>query len=264
MPDEDSALKELKNFIKSKIMDYSNGRNFPNIIGTSKLSPFIKFGQIHVETIWAECTKKIPRNLGTSKYLAEIGWREFNHSLINHFPHMLKNNYSKKFDKFPWVKNNKFLFYWKKGLTGYPIVDAGMRELYSTGWMHNRVRMIVGSFLVKHLLIDWKEGEKYFRNCLLDYSPANNVAGWQWVAGCGADAAPYFRIFNPILQGEKFDKDGEYVKKWVPELKYLPKKFIHKPWELNEENFKLGRDYPYPIVIHEEARVKALNAFKKI
>ena len=123
---------------------------------------------------------------------------------------------------------------------------------------------IVGSFLVKHLLIDWKEGEKYFKNCLLDYSSANNVAGWQWVAGCGADAAPYFRIFNPILQGEKFDKEGEYVKKWVPELKNLPKKYIHKPWEFNDEKFKLGQDYPYPIVKHEEARSKALNAFKKI
>ena len=177
---------------------------------------------------------------------------------------MLKNNYSKKFDKFPWEKNSKLLIAWKKGLTGYPIVDAGMRELYSTGWMHNRVRMIVGSFLVKHLLISWKEGEKYFRNCLLDYSPASNVAGWQWVAGSGADAAPYFRIFNPILQGEKFDKEGEYVKKWVPELRDLPKKFIHKPWEFNNEKFKLGRDYPYPIVKHEEARAKALDAFKKI
>tara|TARA_Y100000817_G_scaffold314306_1_gene312721 strand:- start:2542 stop:3942 length:1401 start_codon:yes stop_codon:yes gene_type:complete len=263
-PDETNALKELQNFIKDRIENYSDQRNFPNKIGTSKLSPYIKFGQIHVETIWRECRKKKPKTFGTSKFLTEIGWREFNHSLINHFPHMIKNNYSKKFDKFPWEKNSKFLSAWKKGLTGYPIVDAGMRELYSTGWMHNRVRMIVGSFLVKHLLIDWKEGERYFRNCLLDYSPANNVAGWQWVAGCGADAAPYFRIFNPILQGEKFDKEGEYVKKWVPELKNLSKKFIHKPWELNEEKFKLGRDYPYPIVKHEEARAKALNAFKKI
>ena len=177
---------------------------------------------------------------------------------------MLKNNYSKKFDKFPWEKNSKFFNAWKKGLTGYPIVDAGMRELYSTGWMHNRVRMIVGSFLVKHLLIDWKDGEKYFRNCLLDYSPASNVAGWQWVAGCGADAAPYFRIFNPILQGEKFDREGQYVKKWVPELKNLPKKFIHKPWEFIDKKFKLGKDYPYPIVKHEVARAKALRAFKKI
>ncbi len=263
-PDEDSALKELDIFIKDRISNYSDGRNFPNINGTSKLSPFIKFGQIHVETIWSECIKKKPKTIGTSKFLAEIGWREFNHSLINHFPHMLKNNYSQKFNNFPWEKNFKFLSVWKKGMTGYPIVDAGMRELYSTGWMHNRVRMIVGSFLVKHLLIDWKDGEKYFRNCLLDYSPANNVAGWQWVAGCGADAAPYFRIFNPILQGEKFDKEGEYVKKWVPELKDLAKKFIHKPWEANDEKFKLGRDYPYPIVKHDEARVKALNAFKKI
>tara|TARA_E500000178_G_scaffold354232_1_gene422546 strand:- start:1629 stop:3029 length:1401 start_codon:yes stop_codon:yes gene_type:complete len=263
-PDEKIALKELQNFIKEKITNYSEARNFPNIVGTSKLSPFIKFGQLHVQTIWSKCVKEKSKSIGISKFLAEIGWREFNHSLINYFPHMLKNNYSKKFDKFPWEKNSKFLNAWKKGLTGYPIVDAGMRELYSTGWMHNRVRMIVGSFLVKHLLIDWREGEKYFRNCLLDYSPANNVAGWQWVAGCGADAAPYFRIFNPILQGEKFDKDGEYVKKWVPELKNLPNKFIHKPWEFNDEIFKLGRDYPYPIVKHEEARVKALNAFKKV
>ncbi len=263
-PDEKIALKELQNFIKEKITNYSEARNFPNIVGTSKLSPFIKFGQLHVQTIWSECVKEKSKSIGISKFLTEIGWREFNHSLINYFPHMLKNNYSKKFDKFPWEKNSKFLNAWKKGLTGYPIVDAGMRELYSTGWMHNRVRMIVGSFLVKHLLIDWREGEKYFRNCLLDYSPANNVAGWQWVAGCGADAAPYFRIFNPILQGEKFDKDGEYVKKWVPELKNLPNKFIHKPWEFNDEIFKLGRDYPHPIVKHEEARVKALNAFKKV
>ena len=264
LPNEENALKELRNFTKNKIKNYAEGRNFPNIVGTSKLSPFIKFGQIHVETIWNECEKIKPQNLGISKFLAEIGWREFNHTLINHFPHMLKNNYSKKFDKFPWEKNSKFLTAWKKGLTGYPIVDAGMRELYSTGWMHNRVRMIVGSFLVKHLLINWKEGEKYFRNCLLDYSPASNVAGWQWVAGSGADAAPYFRIFNPILQGEKFDKEGEYVKKWVPELKDLPKKFIHKPWEFNDGKFKLGKDYPYPIVKHEAARAKALSAFKKI
>ncbi len=264
VPDEKFALKELQNFIDDRIINYSEKRNYPYIKGTSKLSPFIKFGQLHVETIWNECMKKKTENIGTSKFLTEIGWREFNHSLINHFPHMLKKNYSKKFDKFPWVKNSKFLNAWKKGFTGYPIVDAGMRELYSTGWMHNRVRMIVGSFLVKHLLINWTQGEKYFRNCLLDYSPASNVAGWQWVAGSGADAAPYFRIFNPILQGEKFDKEGEYVKKWVPELKNLSKKFVHKPWELHDEKFKLGRDYPFPIVKHEVARAKALNAFKKI
>ena len=265
LPSEESALKELKNFIEDRITDYSEGRNFPSISGTSKLSPFIKHGQIHVETIWDECINVRNKTIGNSKFLTEIGWREFNHTLINHFPHMLKNNYSKKFDKFPWEKNNKFLSAWKKGMTGYPIVDAGMRELYATGWMHNRVRMIVGSFLVKHLLINWKEGEKYFRNCLVDYCEASNVAGWQWVAGCGADAAPYFRIFNPILQGEKFDKEGEYVKKWIPELSSVPKKFIHKPWEVEDsKKFKLGKDYPFPLVKHEVARAKALNAFKKI
>ena len=262
-PSEENALKELKNFINNSIENYSDARNFPNKQGTSKLSPYIKHGQIHVETIWDEC-KKIKKT-GSEKFLAEIGWREFNHSLINFFPYMTKNNYSKKFDKFPWEKNSKFLSAWKNGLTGYPIVDAGMRELNSTGWMHNRVRMIVGSFLVKHLLINWIEGEKHFKKCLLDYNEANNVSGWQWVAGCGADAAPYFRIFNPILQGEKFDKEGDYVKRWVPELKNVPREYIHKPWEIkNEKILKLGYDYPPPIVNHENARSKALNAFKKI
>ena len=159
-PSEENALKQLKIFLKNKIEKYSEARNFPNIIGTSKLSPYIKHGQLHVETIWEETINL--KKKGSNKFLAEIGWREFNHSLINFFPHMLETNYSKKFEKFPWEKNSKFLSAWKKGLTGYPIVDAGMRELYNTGWMHNRVRMIVGSFLVKHLLINWKEGEKYF------------------------------------------------------------------------------------------------------
>ena len=182
---------------------------------------------------------------------------------------MLKGNLRKEFDNFPWVNNSKFLNAWKKGMTGYPIVDAGMRELYETGWMHNRIRMVVGSFLVKHLRINWKEGEKYFRNCLLDFNEANNVAQWQWVAGCGADAAPYFRIFNPILQGEKFDKQGEYVKRWVPELEKVPSKFIHKPWEMEIKyqeaiNTVIGSDYPMPIVIHEKARNDALNAFQSI
>ena len=266
IPSESTALKKLKIFLRENLEKYPSERNIPSIEGTSKLSPFIKHGQIHVETIWSEVhnLKKNNKN-SAEKFLAEIGWREFSHSMINHFPHMLKKNYSKKFDNFPWQKNLNFLKKWKEGKTGYPIVDAGMRELFRTGWMHNRVRMIVGSFLVKHLLIDWREGEKHFRNCLLDFSEANNVSGWQWVAGCGADAAPYFRIFNPILQGEKFDKAGLYIKKWVSELKNVPKKFIHKPWEFkNSLIFKIGKDYPEPIVIHEKAREKALNAFKKI
>ena len=179
---------------------------------------------------------------------------------------MLKGNLRKEFDRFPWQNNNKLLKLWKKGLTGYPIVDAGMRELCETGWMHNRVRMITASFLVKHLRIHWMEGEKFFRNSLLDFNEANNVAGWQWVAGCGADAAPYFRIFNPILQGEKFDPQGDYVKKWVPELTNVPNKFVHKPWELSIsiKEFELGKTYPKPIVVHMEARNEALKAFKTL
>ena len=179
---------------------------------------------------------------------------------------MLRGNLKKEFDLFPWEDNPKHLSVWQKGITGYPIVDAGMRELRQTGWMHNRVRMITASFLVKHLRIHWKEGEKYFRDCLLDFNEASNVSGWQWVAGSGADAAPYFRIFNPILQGERFDPNGEYVKKWVPELLNIPKKFIHKPWELdiNVKDFEIGKSYPKPIVNHETARNAALEAFQKI
>ena len=241
----------------------------PSLEGTSKLSPYIKHGHIHVEKIYSECSKIKPKNINITKYINELGWREFSHSLINYFPEMLKGNLRKEFDKFPWVKNEKYLSAWKKGMTGYPIVDAGMRELYETGWMHNRIRMVVGSFLVKHLRINWVEGEKHFRNCLLDFNEANNVAQWQWVAGCGADAAPYFRIFNPILQGEKFDKEGLYVKKWVPELNKVPEKFIHKPWEMElkyQEAIKtiIGKDYPSPIVIHDRARVSALEAFKSL
>jgi deoxyribodipyrimidine photo-lyase len=262
-PSEDEAYKKIKNFIKNSLPGYGDSRDIPGIDGTSKISPYLAFGQIHVETIWEECQAIENKSTGYRKYINELGWREFSHSLINYFPEMLKGNLRKDFDHFPWQNNKKHLTAWKKGMTGYPIVDAGMRELYETGWMHNRVRMITASFLVKHLRIHWQEGEKYFRDCLLDFNEANNIAGWQWVAGCGADAAPYFRIFNPILQGEKFDSDGEYVKKWVPELSSVPKKFIHKPWELSE-NFVSGKIYPEPIVIHEKARNAALDAFKKI
>ena len=265
-PSEETALENIKYFIKKNLSNYGENRDIPSIEGTSKISPYLAFGQIHVETIWEECQKINVKNNGYRKYINELGWREFSHSLINYFPQMLKGNLRKDFDSFPWQENPKYLAVWKKGMTGYPIVDAGMRELYETGWMHNRVRMVTASFLVKHLRIHWKEGEKHFRNCLLDFNEANNVAGWQWVAGCGADAAPYFRIFNPILQGERFDPLGTYVKKWLPELSNVPIKFIHKPWELDEEikDFIPGKTYPKPIVIHEEARNAALDAFKSI
>ena len=266
---ENDSKKILKNLIENKIKDYGTSRDIPSIEGTSKLSPYIKHGQIHVGSIWKKCSEIKSKGIGYRKYINELGWREFSHSLINYFPEFLKGNFRKEFDRFPWVKNEKFLKAWKRGMTGYPIVDAGMRELYETGWMHNRIRMVVGSFLVKHLRINWTEGEKHFRNCLLDFNKANNVAQWQWVAGCGADAAPYFRIFNPILQGEKFDKEGIYVKKWVPELKNVPNKFIHKPWEMElkyQEAIKtiIGKDYPGPIVIHEKARAAALEAFQSL
>ena len=265
-PSEETALENTKHFIENSLSDYGKNRDIPNIAGTSKISPYLAFGQIHIETIWEECQKVKIKSNGYRKYINELGWREFSHSLINYFPEMLKGNLRKDFDNFPWQENKKHLTAWKKGVTGYPIIDAGMRELYKTGWMHNRVRMITASFLVKHLRIHWREGETYFRDCLLDFNEANNVAGWQWVAGCGADAAPYFRIFNPILQGERFDSLGNYVKKWIPELSDVPRKFIHKPWELDIKikNFELGKTYPKPIVIHEEARNAALEAFQKI
>ena len=266
---ETQAENVLNEFIKKDISDYGIDRDFPSKKGTSKLSPFIRNGQISVQNIFEKCSKIKQKNISIKKYINEIGWREFSHSLINNFPQMLSGNLRKEFDRFPWVKNNNFLKAWKRGMTGYPIVDAGMRELYETGWMHNRIRMVVGSFLVKHLRINWQDGEKHFRNCLLDFNAANNVAQWQWVAGCGADAAPYFRIFNPILQGEKFDKDGDYVKKWVPELTKVPKKFIHKPWEMEkkyQEAIKtiIGKDYPAPLVKHEVARQEALKAFQSL
>ena len=265
-PSEEQAIKNVKHFIKNELAGYGENRDIPGVEGTSKVSPFLTFGQIHVETIWEECQKIKNKGNGYRKYVNELGWREFSHSLINYFPEMLKGNLRKNFDHFPWQTNEKHLTAWKKGTTGYPIVDAGMRELHATGWMHNRLRMVTASFLVKHLRIHWQEGEKYFRDCLLDFNEANNIAGWQWVAGCGADAAPYFRIFNPILQGEKFDPTGNYVKKWIPELSNIPKEFIHKPWELDKviKDFKLGKSYPKPIVDHKEARNAALAAFKSL
>jgi len=266
---EQEANKYLQELIDNRIEGYGDARDIPGVSGTSKLSPFIKFGQIHVGKIWKKCQAIKIKKIGYRKYINELGWREFSHSLINYFPQMLKGNLRKDFDNFPWVKNDRFFKAWKTGMTGYPIVDAGMRELHETGWMHNRVRMIVASFLVKHLRIHWMEGEKHFKNCLVDYNEASNIAQWQWVAGCGADAAPYFRIFNPILQGEKFDKDGIYTKKWVPELKNMPSKFLYKPWELEskyQEQIKVivGVDYPNPIVDHVKARNAALDAFKTI
>ncbi len=269
IPGEDIAENKIKSFLKEKINNYHNTRDIPSIEGTSKISPYLAFGEITSKNIFYQSSKLKDKKTGYRKYINEIGWREFSYHLINHFPKMKNKNLRENFDNFPWSENKTHLKKWKKGETGYPIVDAAMKELYETGWMHNRLRMVVGSFLVKHLRIHWIEGEKYFKDTLLDYDLANNIAGWQWIAGCGADAAPYFRIFNPMIQGEKFDPDGIFVKKWLPNLKNIPKKYIHRPWEMPKEiseeiGFNLNKDYFAPIVDHQQARESALRAFESI
>ncbi len=261
-PGEEGAEKELSSFCKNNQASYAKDRDIPSVMGTSRLSPHLHFGEISIRKVYA-------KTWNNESYRRELYFREFAHSLLFHFPETPSKPLHARFLHFPWKKNEIFLQAWKKGLTGYPIVDAGMRELWQTGWMHNRVRMIVGSFLVKHLLISWHEGLKWFWDTLVDADLANNTFGWQWVAGCGADAAPYFRIFNPTLQGEKFDPEGLYVKKYVPELSLVPPKYIHKPWKMEASELKicgveLGKNYPHPIVDHDKARVYALDCFKKL
>ena len=209
------------------------------------------------------------KNIDHSTFLTELGWREFSYNLLFFNPDMPENNLQKKFDNFPWNRNHTILKKWQAGSTGYPIVDAGMRQLWETGYMHNRLRMITGSFLVKNLLLDWRLGQSWFWNCLFDADLANNSAGWQWVAGCGADAAPFFRIFNPILQSKRFDPEGVYIKTFVPELANLPIKYIHCPWEapsaiLKEAGVEIGVSYPARIIDLSATRNEALSAYKMI
>jgi len=269
-PGESNAQLKLQQFINKKADNYSIGRDRPDQNLTSKLSPYLHFGEISPVEIYNQVSisKKI-NSQNKDKFLAEIGWRDFSYNLLYHYPDMTKNPIQNKFNKFPWLNDNKNLKKWQKGFTGIPIVDAGMRQLYETGWMHNRVRMIVGSFLTKNLLLHWKLGEEWFFDTLVDADIGSNSAGWQWISGCGADASPYFRIFNPILQGQKFDPKGEYVKKYIPELQNVTNKFIHNPWEMPEENqischCRIGKDYPSPIVDLKETRNRALSAFKTI
>lgn len=271
-PGEEGAGKRLERFIDDACLQYQDGRNIPSVRGTSRLSPHLHFGEISAHQAWYAILNAFDGamdNKDIDTFLSELGWREFSHYLLFHWPQIHSTNFNPKFDRFPWRIDDKDLHAWQFGNTGIPIVDAGMRELYQTGYMHNRVRMIVGSFLVKNLLIDWREGEKWFWDCLLDADLAANSASWQWIAGSGADAAPYFRIFNPILQGEKFDKQGEYVKKFCPELSKLPPKFIHKPWEapaniLNACSVVLGKNYPTPVVDLKQSRLRALDAFAEL
>jgi deoxyribodipyrimidine photo-lyase len=268
-PGEAGARRELQRFLNSAVTDYAEQRDRPDATYTSRLSPYLHSGEVSPRHIWytvRNITAKQPvKQRGTEAFLRQLGWREFAHHLLLHFPHTVDQPLRAEFADFPWRESRTDLRAWQRGHTGYPLVDAGMRELWATGWMHNRVRMVAASFLVKHLLLPWQAGARWFWDTLVDGDLANNTLGWQWVAGCGADAAPYFRIFNPVAQGEKFDANGDYVRRWVPELSRLPAAWIHKPWEaptsvLREAGVKLGSTYPEPIVKHHSARIRALAA----
>ena len=265
---EKAAKKQLKLFLADDVRHYDNERDIPSVSGTSRLSPHLHFGEISprqiIHATFGTRRKVVALNNGEEIFLKEIVWREFAHNLIYQFPHTATEPLDVRFKKFPWRKKyQSHLRAWQQGRTGVPIVDAGMRQLYATGWMHNRVRMVVASYLIKNLLIPWQEGERWFRNTLVDADIASNAMGWQWAAGSGADAAPFFRIFIPVLQGEKFDKAGDYVKRWVPELNDVPQKFIHKPWEMAPEE-RARIDYPSPLVDLKLTRQRALDAFAKI
>jgi len=255
---------------RHKISQYDENRNFPAILGTTKLSAFIHYGLISVKVIFHKISFLLfSSDVGAKQFMNQILWREFSYNLLYNFPNLDKENYVTKFNNFPWQNNKTDLKRWQSGQTGYPLIDAGMRQLYQTGWMHNRVRMVVASFLTKNLLIDWRLGLKWFDDCLIDANLANNAASWQWVAGCGFDAAPYFRIFNPILQSKRFDKDGNYIRKWVPELKDLNNKDIHEPFNLSEEKLKaakivIGKTYPKPMIGLNYSRDVALMAYKNL
>ena len=264
---EAGAHQRLETFLDKGISNYAEGRNFPAKAFISRLSPHLHFGEISPARCWHSALDRFGfENKNADVFLSELGWREFSHSLLYHNPTLKTEPLNQKFNHFPWRQSDDDLRAWQQGMTGYPIVDAGMRELYQTGYMHNRVRMIVGSFLVKNLRLHWMEGEKWFWDCLFDADHANNAASWQWIAGCGADAAPYFRVFNPITQAEKFDPDGDYIKKYVPELRFLPLKYIGAPFAappevLRSANITLGKTYPHPIVDAKQSRLDALAAF---
>lgn len=268
---ETEAKKKLVAFIKHDLLDYKQRRDYPAEEHTSKLSAHLHFGEISPYQIWdAVCSKS--SNIPTEDrehFLSELLWREFSCYLLYHFKELYKDNVIKKFDNFPWKNETTMLKAWQTGHTGYPMVDAGMRELWQTGYMHNRVRMIVASFLVKNLMIHWHYGRDWFWDCLLDADLANNSASWQWVAGCGVDSAPYFRIFNPTMQGKKFDPDGNYIKKYVPELIKLPSRYLFEPWEapahvLKAAGVVLGDTYPRPMIDLKKSRAAALMSYKML
>lgn len=273
-PGERGAIEKLESFLSGPVNDYGADRNRPDLEdGTSALSPHLAFGEMSPAQIWRATTSRMAAGevdeKNGRKFLSEVAWRDFSYVLLFHNPDLATENYKSDFDLMPWQDDDALLKAWQTGRTGYPIVDAGMRQLWHTGWMHNRVRMIVASFLTKHLLIHWRRGEDWFWDTLVDADPASNSASWQWTAGSGADAAPYFRIFNPITQGEKFDETGDYVRKWCPELARLPRKYLYQPWEagpliLREAGITLGKTYPKPIVDHKVGRERALAAYETL
>lgn len=273
-PGEAGAVENLKRFLKEAFAGYATQRNRPDTAGTSRLSPHLHFGEISPRLIWYAVEDEVSHhspagNWRSSQFLSELGWREFACHLLFHFPATPHTPLRPEFQKFPCRNDPEWLRAWQKGRTGYPIVDAGMRELWTTGWMHNRVRMIAASFLVKDLLLPWQDGARWFWNTLVDADLANNTLGWQWTAGCGADAAPYFRIFNPTTQGAKFDPEGHYVRRWCPELAALPNEWIHQPHKapseiLQSARVELDANYPRPIVSHTIAREVALEAYSRI
>ena len=265
---EAAAHQSLHKFLEYGISGYKNKRDFPALRNVSRLSPHLHWGEISTNQVWhaAAC---IGKNADVEHFHRELCWREFSNYLLYPFPDIPHTNFNRKFDRFPWNNNDYLLKMWQRGRTGIPIVDARMRELWETGYMHNRVRMIVASFLTKNLLLHWQHGRAWFDDCLVDANLANNCASWQWVAGCGADAAPYFRIFNPVTQGRKLDPGGDYTRRHVPELQSLPDEFLFSPWEapaevLENAGVVLGKTYPHPIVDIKESRQRALEAYATI
>ncbi len=266
-PGEDGAKTALETFLESNIDGYKKDRDFPAKAATSRLSPHLALGEISPLQIWHTVNDEKSPSETRQKFRQELVWREFSWHLLFHFPELKTREFNDRFAGFAWDFDEKAFNQWTKGQTGYPIVDAGMRQLWQTGWMHNRVRMIAASFLIKDLMIDWRHGEAWFRNTLIDADPASNAASWQWVAGSGADAAPYFRIFNPTLQGEKFDPEGDYVREFVPEIAALPNKYLQQPFKappdvLKSSGLTHGKTYPKPLVDHKQARDRALEAFQ--
>ncbi|MDO6460711.1 deoxyribodipyrimidine photo-lyase [Granulosicoccaceae sp. 1_MG-2023] len=269
---EKAAGKRLARFLAGPLEDYVQGRDFPAADSVSGLSAHLHFGEISPRTVWHQsraAASTAHRENQSGHFLRQLAWREFSAYLLYHFPHTARENLQRKFDDFPWRHDADALQAWQQGQTGYPIVDAGMRELWQTGFMHNRVRMIVASFLVKNLLIHWHAGADWFADCLFDADVANNSMGWQWVAGSGADAAPFFRIFNPVTQGQRFDPQGQYVRRFVPELSALPDKYLHDPGSapaavLQKAGVVPGETYPRPLVELKGSRQRALLAYERI